>query len=77
MTSRDKAQRGLTLLKEAISELLTAKKEGLTNAEISTELDIQSDYLGAHQGYFCWSILGLLLNEKRIVKKGQRYFIGS
>jgi len=74
---RTQAQQGLALLKEAILEILTQKNGGLTNAEIADLLDIRSDYQGAQKDYLSWSLLGLLLNEDKIVRKGRRYFLGT
>jgi len=71
---RDNAQRGLTLMKEAILAVLAAKPEGLRNAEIADLLAIRSDYQGGNKDYLSWSILGLLLNEGKVVREGRRYF---
>lgn len=73
----EKAQEGLSILKEAILELLGQKSDGLTNAEIAKMLDIQSDYLGGQKDYLSWSVLGLLLNEKKVVRDGRRYFLAG
>ncbi len=77
ITSEDKAQSGLRLIKEAILETLAAHPDGLANAEIADLLDIRSDYLGKQQDYLSWSILGLLLNEKRIMRTGRKYFVNG
>lgn len=68
-----KATEGLRLLEDAIVELLARHPEGLTNSQISRELDIGSDYQGHHKGYLSWSIMGLLLNSNRVEKHGRRY----
>jgi len=75
MTPEEKAQKGLSLLKEAILDLLAMHLKGLRNCEIATELDIHSDYLGSNKDFLSWSILGLLLNDKMIMKKDKRYFL--
>ncbi len=62
-------------MKEAILNLLVGKPEGLTNAEIADLLDIRSDYKGSQKDYLSWSVLGLLLNEGRIIRKGRRYIL--
>ena len=72
---RQQAQQGLMLLKEAILSVLAQETDGLTNAEIARLLDIRSDYKGAAKDYVSWSVLGLLLNEGRIVRRGRRYFL--
>jgi len=72
---RAQAQQGLMLLKEAILGVLAQKTDGLSNAEIADLLDIRSDYQGSQKDYLSWSVLGLLLNERRIVRRGRRYFL--
>ena len=72
---REKAKRGVSLLKESVLELLKDNPEGLRNVEIASRLDIHSDFLGNQKDYFSWSILGLLVNEKKVVKKGRKYFL--
>jgi uncharacterized protein len=74
MTPYDKAQEGVNLLKQAILETLKTHPEGLRNADIANTLDIRSDYLGGNKDYLSWSILGLLLNEKAIERKGRKYY---
>jgi hypothetical protein len=51
---------------------LSAHPEGLTNAQIAHELGLASDYQGHHQGYLSWSVMGLLLNSKKVEKQGRR-----
>ena len=75
-TPRDKARRAVALLQEAILELL-AQRPGLTNAEIADALDIHSDYQGAQKDYLSWSVLGLLVNERRIRREGRRYYLAD
>jgi hypothetical protein len=75
MTPNEKAQEGLNLLKQAIIETLKLNQQGMQNIQIAESLDIRSDYLGSNKDYLSWSILGLLLNEKTIERKGRKYFI--
>lgn len=75
MNPKEKAQKGLCLLKEAILECLETRPDGLRNVDIADELDIHSTYLGRNEDYLPWSVLGLLLNENRVHRKGRRYFI--
>lgn len=75
MDSREKAQEGLKNLKTAILEILNEHPNGLQNVDIATKLDIRSNYLGKQQDYLSWSVLGLLLNEKKIRREGRKYFI--
>ena len=65
---RDKAEQGLQLMQDAITDLLSEHPEGLTNAQIAHELGLASDYLGHHQGHLSWSVMGLLLNSKKVEK---------
>jgi hypothetical protein len=70
---KEKAEAGLQLMQEAITGLLSNHPEGLTNAQIARELGLQSDYEGHHQGYLSWSVIGLLLNSRKVEKRGSRY----
>jgi len=60
---------------QAILGVLAQTTDGLSNAEIAHLLDIRSDYQGLQKDYLSWSVLGLLLNERRIVRRGRRYFL--
>ena len=75
MEPYEQAQKGLELLKEAILGILTQKTDGLRNAEIAELLGIRSDYLGEQKDYLSWSVLGLLLNEGKVVRKDNKYFV--
>ncbi len=77
MKPHEQAQQGLALLKEAILEILTQKSDGLRNAEIAELLEIRSDYQGEQKDYLSWSVLGLLLNEGKVVRKGNKYFVAG
>ena len=77
MTPEEKAQKGLSLIKEAILDLLAMHLNGLRNCEIATKLNIQSDYLGSNKDFLSWSVLGILLNDKMIVRKEKRYFLNN
>lgn len=68
----EKAQVGLELLKSAILELAQANQSGITNADASKALGLQSDYAGGSKDYLSWSILGLLMKEGKVVRKEQR-----
>ncbi len=77
MTPREKAQQGLSLLKQAILEALSNNPEGLQNAEIAELLGLRSDYKGSNKDYLSWSVLGLLLNSGNVERKGRRYSLQS
>jgi hypothetical protein len=74
MSPEEKATQGLSLLKNAIKEVIANHPEGITNAEIAKVLGIQSDYKGANHDYLSWSILGLLLNAGEVGRRGRKYF---
>jgi len=68
----EKAQLGLSMLKDAVLELSIANVDGVTNSDVAHSLGLQSDYLGGSKDYLTWSVLGLLMREgrlKRVDKK--------
>ena len=67
-TSVEKASRGLAFLREAILELLRANPEGLRNTDIAKTLTLESEHEGKQRDYLTYSILGLLLRERKINK---------
>lgn len=62
----EKAQIGLSLLKEAVLELAKANATGITNSDAAKALGLQSDYRGGAKDYLSFSLLGLLLREGRM-----------
>jgi hypothetical protein len=72
---REQAQRGVKLLREAILTLLERSPEGLTNAQVADELGIRSTYKTGSKDYFSWSLLGQMLTEGRIIRRGARYVL--
>lgn len=78
--AKEKAQKGLSLIKEAIIETVEQNPDGIGNSKIAQILDIESDYEGKQRNYLSWSILGLLVNDKKVQykKDGKKvsYFIG-
>jgi hypothetical protein len=77
MTPHEKAQQRLSLLKEAILEVLENHPEGLQNAQVATLLDLKSDYKGGNKDYLSWSVLGLLFNANQVERVGRRYTLPS
>jgi uncharacterized protein len=75
MTPYERAQKGLSLIRDAILEVLAQNSEGLSNAEVADKLGLRSDYLGKQKDYLSWAILGLLLNDGLIQRNGRRYRI--
>lgn len=62
----EKAQVGLTLLKDAVLEFAQANPGGVKNAEVASLLGLRSDYGGGSKDYLSYSLLGLLMREGRI-----------
>jgi hypothetical protein len=62
----EKAHLGVDLLKEAVQELVKANYAGITNADASKALGLQSDYGGGSKDYLTWSLLGLLMGDGKI-----------
>jgi hypothetical protein len=70
--SVEKAQIGLTFLLDAVFELAQANPSGITNADASKTLGLQSTYNGGSKDYLAWSILGLLMRDGKVVRGEQR-----
>lgn len=66
----EKAQVGLTLLKDAILEFTQANPHGVTNAEVASLLGLRSDYGGGPEDDLSYSLLGLLMRDGK-VRRGQ------
>ncbi len=67
MTAADKAKEGLVALKAAILDCLAKHPEGISNSQIARELGLESDFQGKQKNYLSWSVLGLLVNEGRVI----------
>lgn len=67
--SLEKAQLGLKLLKNAITELASENCAGITNSDCAHYLGLQSDNEGKQQDYLTYSILGVLLKEGLLISK--------
>ena len=65
----EQAQLGLAMLKGAVSKLIDANPDGVTNAEAASLLGLRSDYRGRQKDYLSYSLLGLLLREGRVVRR--------
>jgi hypothetical protein len=81
MDAQEKAKQGVALVKEAIIDLLRAAPNGLTNAQIVNVLGLESDYEGKQRNYLSWSVLGVLLGEGKIARRGdgqkRRYLLSG
>jgi uncharacterized protein len=65
----ERAQLGLQLLKTAITELVRANADGITNSEAASLLGLRSDYRGRQKDYLSYSVLGLLLREGKVLRE--------
>ena len=69
----------MTLLREAIIETIKEHPDGIGNSDIARQLELESDFEGRQKDYLSWSIIGLLVNEGKVLHKkvGNRrlYFI--
>ena len=66
---RQKAEKGLALVKEAILDYLGAYADGLRNADLAHDLGLGSDHEGKQKNYLTYSVLGLLLKEAKVLKE--------
>lgn len=66
----ERSQLGLELLKTAIVELAKANPDGISNSDAASVLGLRSDYRGRQKDYLSYSILGLLLREGRVKRRG-------
>lgn len=64
--AKEKAQVGLSLLKDAVLELAQANAQGVTNSETASLLGLRSDYGGGSKDYLSYSIIGLLMREGKL-----------
>lgn len=64
--ARERAQLGLSLLKDAVLELAKANDKGVRNSDVSKALGLQSDYKGGSKDYLAWTLLGLLMREGKM-----------
>jgi hypothetical protein len=73
--TKEKAQLGLSLLKEAILELARANSFGITNADAASILGLRSSYGGGSKDYLTYSVIGLLMNEGKLerIPKSKRH----
>lgn len=63
---QEKAQVGLSLLKESVLELAKANPLGITNSDTASLLGLRSDYGGGSKDYLSYSLLGILMREGKL-----------
>jgi hypothetical protein len=73
MEAREKAKRGMSLLKQSVLELLAQHPGGLRNFEVADHLGLRSHQAGSQKDYLSYSILGLLIAEGQVIKQDKRY----
>ncbi len=69
--NHDRAQAALVELKAAVLAEIDSSEHGLTHAALVKSLGLESDYEGKNRNYLSWSLLGLLLSEKKVRYRGQ------
>lgn len=76
MNSEEKSTYAVSLLKEAVLEVISNNPQGIGNSEIARLLKLESDFEGSQKNYLSWSIIGLLVNEGSVKYKkiGARKF---
>ncbi len=67
---REKAQVGLSLLKDAVLELAKANPSGISNSDTASLLGLRSDYGGGSKDYLSYSLLGILMREGKLARIG-------
>lgn len=67
----ERAQLGLQLLKSSIHEMALANSAGVSNSDVASLLGLRSDYDGKQKDYLSYSVLGLLMREGKIERKGE------
>jgi len=65
----EKAERGLSLLKQAIIELLRASPGGLRNTDIAKDLNLESAHAGGHRNFLTYSVLGQLIEQGSVEER--------
>lgn len=67
---KEKAQLGLSLLKEAVLEFAKANPKGISNSDTASLLGLRSDYGGGSKDYLSYSVLGLLMRDGKLAREG-------
>ena len=73
----ERAQIGLELIKASILEFAEANPGSVTNADTASVLGLRSDYLGRQKDYLSYSVLGLLIRERKIRREGTRHQVNG
>ena len=65
---KEKAQVGLSLLKDAVLDLAKANPVGISNSDAASLLGLRSDYGGGSKDYLSYSLLGILMREGKLAR---------
>lgn len=63
---REKAQLGLSLLKDAVLEFAKVNPKGISNSDAASLLGFRSDYGGGSKDYLSYSVIGILMREGKL-----------
>jgi uncharacterized protein len=63
---RRKAAEGVSLIEQAIRDVLCSTGAGLTNNEITKVLGLASDQEGKQKNYLTWSVLGRMMKTGEV-----------
>lgn len=63
---REKAQLGLSLLKDAVLEFAKVNPKGISNSDAASLLGLRSDYGGGSKDYLSYSVIGILMREGKL-----------
>jgi hypothetical protein len=66
--TREQAQLGLAMLKQAVLEFAKVNPKGITNSDAASLLGLRSDYGGGSKDYLSYSIIGLLMREGKLAR---------
>jgi hypothetical protein len=66
MTPQQKAAAGVAHIKDAILDYLAQHPDGVRHSQIVTDLGLESSYEGKQKNFLSWSVVGLLLAERRV-----------
>ena len=76
--AEERVQMAFTIIKDEVVALAELNPDGITNAQVTNKLGLQSTHDGQHRNYLSHSILGVLMLEERLIKVGTasqaRYF---
>ena len=64
--TKEKAQIGLALLKEAVLEMAKSNAKGISNSDAASLLGLRSDYGGGSKDYLSYSVIGILMREGKL-----------